>query len=164
VCAACTARARLELTREEPPVTIEPPLGLEEGEKEQPRQPEQGDLAPIRRASARRGPVGEACHHPLERSIEAPCERVSPEDFHPACVRHHVVAVGGGGEGAQRFGVAGNDAATIHGECRDARPRPVGRPRRERQRGAASLAGDDEPEEVRRARGEAGHRGADALA
>ena len=142
--------AHLEVTREEAAVAIEPAFRLEEGEKEQSRQPEQRDLSPIRCPRSCRRTFGQMCDHTIECAIEATGERIPAQHLHPSSVRHDVVAITRRGrQRAERLGIARHDVPAIDGERCDTRACAVGSPRRQGERRSRALDRDQEPEEMR---------------
>ena len=160
---AAARAARVEGIAEELAVAVEPALGLEEREEEDARRAEQGELAPrpLRRATAR-GPR-ERSDHALEFAIEAPRERVAPEQLAPAMVHEHVHAGRRVRHRGERLAVRIGHVGGIDRECGDASP-DARRGRGDHQRAGRGLRHDEKPEQLWSPRGHpSGHAG-DGLA
>ena len=102
--------------------------------------------------------------HALERAIEAPRERLAPQHLEPRRMRQHVRGIAGGRERRERERIAREHVRAVDDERGHARRRPIGRPCDDRELNGVTPSGDDEPEQVRRSRGEARNDRRHALA
>lgn len=182
---AATRHAVGEDPREERPISIEPPLGLEKGEEQQARRAEQCELTSSmrRRAphAARDGRRGCECvDGAVQRAVKPPRERLASQEIKPSRVRSGRVGTDRRGQRGEGLGVAVDNRIRIDDQCSNARRLALARPGREDElsRGVGSVrrvrssvradvlracahSRDAEPREVwgatRQARGDARH-------
>ena len=164
VVAPAALHAAGESIREEAPVAVEPPLGLEKRQEEQPRQMEQRELVPILHGRISARLLGRLRHHTLERAIEAARQRLAPEHLEPRCVGEHVRGIARGRERCERERIGGEHARAIDDERRHPRRGAIRGPCHDRELRGLAARCHDEPEQVRRSCGQAGSDGRHAVA
>ena len=125
-------------------------MRLEEREEDEPGDLEQGELAPLFQAQAPRRLTSELPHHPLERPVKTPGERLATQHLHPARMRKEIRRAGGVGEREEGIGIARQHMVPIDQKHGNARARPGGRPRGDREARCATLRDHEKPQPLRR--------------
>jgi len=129
---AASAGAPLHVMPQEGAVAVQPALGFEEGEEQQPRRGKQCQGPTIHGIGTPHRRRGELCDAAFEVAVETSRERVATQRLAPSEVHQRRLPIGRRDECRHGLGVAGADLRAVHAQDGQ-RARVIDRRRRDRE-------------------------------